>query len=510
MYMLSIHRISGIVACIAVLIIVLFASPVIDKVPAAALTGIMLAVVHHTFEWRSIPMVISAAVPRKVRKKFPKCMRQTKIRRGDAIVIVLVTIVVVVMNLVYAVLLGIVISCLIYTWYSGFDFHVHKEWVHRHHQKDRRFIKKFSDFHIHYEKRRGSRHGFHSRENSVETIDTMDPHYHGPPHYHGHDRFHRDHVEHSQISDHTHDVHPDHMHDNPGLDRLGSFGKDNKFTELHEIKDIHHLDSFLHKEPHTHCHSVHMQPLKEGVVNNNPDENAPKPLKHSMSAPINEMLQRDVEKIRDIHDTYNSKTNHENPAIRPMPTFDIDGIEHGTLRFNRLETFDCKLSDDGKLSDDTDDHHHTHFEKLSDCTNPEDINFGMKFNSDYILVYHFEGPLFFGNCRNLLKEFDPKNDPDQIEIHLRDACIYDFSAMNALNQVGEEYDKLGKAVHLRHINNKSHKLIAKAHHLVKYFSYDDVLKPMEPFNRNNITNKSQSSLSRINRYESGHEREISK
>merc|ERR1712228_210317 len=75
---------------------------------------------------------------------------------------------------------------------------------------------------------------------------------------------------------------------------------------------------------------------------------------------------------------------------------------------------------------------------------------------------------------------------DHIEIHLRDACIYDFSAMNALNTVGEEYDNLGKTVHLRHINNKSHKLIAKANHLVKYFSYDDVLSPGDPRNRNKM------------------------
>ena len=91
-------------ACLFVFVIVLFASSVIDMVPAAALTGIMLAVVFHTFEWQSIPMVVSSFLPRRVRRKLPKCMRQTKIRRGDAIVIVMVTAIVVIVNLVYAVL----------------------------------------------------------------------------------------------------------------------------------------------------------------------------------------------------------------------------------------------------------------------------------------------------------------------------------------------------------------------------------------------------------------------
>eukprot|EP00483_Globobulimina_turgida_P011348 UN11370 len=96
----------------------------------------------------------------------------------------------------------------------------------------------------------------------------------------------------------------------------------------------------------------------------------------------------------------------------------------------------------------------------------------MNLDDDYTLVYHFEGPLFFGNCRNLLDYFTPEMDPDVIEIHLRDSYIYDFSAMNALNAIGEEYKTLGKKVHLKHINMKSHRLITKAHSLVKYFTYE--------------------------------------
>ncbi len=86
-----------------------------------------------------------------------------------------------------------------------------------------------------------------------------------------------------------------------------------------------------------------------------------------------------------------------------------------------------------------------------------------------------EGPLFFGNAQRLGDFFTPKEDPDIIEIHLRDASIFDYSGIEALNTVGEKYHKLGKDVHLKHINKMSEKLIAKAHDLVN-FRYETVMR----------------------------------
>eukprot|EP01084_Bolivina_argentea_P011035 20618_1 len=89
-------------------------------------------------------------------------------------------------------------------------------------------------------------------------------------------------------------------------------------------------------------------------------------------------------------------------------------------------------------------------------------------------IYHLEGPLFFGNARSVVSEFTPKQDPHEVEIHLRDAQIYDYSAINALNTIAEKYKTKGKAVHLRHISDRSQKLITKAHHLVPHFTYDTI------------------------------------
>jgi len=89
-------------------------------------------------------------------------------------------------------------------------------------------------------------------------------------------------------------------------------------------------------------------------------------------------------------------------------------------------------------------------------------------------IYHLEGPLFFGNARSIVAEFTPKEDPHEIEIHLRDAQIYDYSAINALNAIAAKYKKLNKSVHLKHISDSSQKLITKAHDLISHFTYDTV------------------------------------
>ena len=48
----------------------------------------------------------------------------------------------------------------------------------------------------------------------------------------------------------------------------------------------------------------------------------------------------------------------------------------------------------------------------------------LKLMKIYILVYHLEGPILF---KTLSQHFTPNKDPNIIEIHLRDANIYDYS-----------------------------------------------------------------------------------
>lgn len=94
-------RLSGIVAAITILIIILFGAPIIGMVPMAALVGVMAMVAIGTFEWASFRIV----------NKMPK---------SDIITGVLVAIITIVLhNLALAVLIGVIISALVFAWESA-------------------------------------------------------------------------------------------------------------------------------------------------------------------------------------------------------------------------------------------------------------------------------------------------------------------------------------------------------------------------------------------------------
>ncbi len=94
-------RLSGIIAAVTILIIILFGAPVIGLLPMAALTGVMIMVAIGTFEWMSF----------KVINKMPK---------QDVFVGILVAVITVWLhNLALAVLVGVIISALIFAWESA-------------------------------------------------------------------------------------------------------------------------------------------------------------------------------------------------------------------------------------------------------------------------------------------------------------------------------------------------------------------------------------------------------
>ena len=91
-------RLSGIVAALALLGFVMFGSSLIERVPMAALTGLMIMVAVGTFEWASL-------------KTF------TKMPRSDVFVMVVVTLVTVLLhNLALAVIIGVIIAALVFAW----------------------------------------------------------------------------------------------------------------------------------------------------------------------------------------------------------------------------------------------------------------------------------------------------------------------------------------------------------------------------------------------------------
>ena len=91
-------RLSGIVAALTILVIILVGAPVIGKLPMAALTGVMIMVAIGTFEWASL----------RIFKRMPK---------SDIFVMIVVTLITVFLhNLALAVLIGVIISALVFAW----------------------------------------------------------------------------------------------------------------------------------------------------------------------------------------------------------------------------------------------------------------------------------------------------------------------------------------------------------------------------------------------------------
>ncbi len=91
-------RLSGIVAAVMLLVFIMFAADIIELLPMAALTGVMIMVAIGTFEWASL----------RTFRRMPK---------SDVLVMVLVTLVTILLhNLALAVLVGVIISALVFAW----------------------------------------------------------------------------------------------------------------------------------------------------------------------------------------------------------------------------------------------------------------------------------------------------------------------------------------------------------------------------------------------------------
>ena len=90
-------RIAGISAALFLLSYIVFASSYIELIPIAALTGVMFMVVIGTFAWQSLRTM-------------------SKVPRADVLVTIVVTVVTVWQDLAIAVVVGVIMSALVYAW----------------------------------------------------------------------------------------------------------------------------------------------------------------------------------------------------------------------------------------------------------------------------------------------------------------------------------------------------------------------------------------------------------
>jgi len=93
----GLRNLSGIAAALFLLSFILFASPLIEMIPVAALVGVMFMVVLGTFEWGSFNLL-------------------NKIPKEDSFVGILVAVVTVFTDLAIAVVVGVIAMALVFAW----------------------------------------------------------------------------------------------------------------------------------------------------------------------------------------------------------------------------------------------------------------------------------------------------------------------------------------------------------------------------------------------------------
>jgi SulP family sulfate permease len=101
-------RLAGISAALFLLLFILVGSSLIEQIPLAALVGVMFMVVIGTFAWQSLTIL-------------------TRIPRSDAFVILLVTGVTVYADLAVAVVVGVIVSALVYAWNAASRIHARRQ-----------------------------------------------------------------------------------------------------------------------------------------------------------------------------------------------------------------------------------------------------------------------------------------------------------------------------------------------------------------------------------------------
>lgn len=94
--------------------------------------------------------------------------------------------------------------------------------------------------------------------------------------------------------------------------------------------------------------------------------------------------------------------------------------------------------------------------------NAKKIRARKRVKEDGTKVYEIWGPLFFGSISAFNEKFDPKNDPESIEIDFVESRISDHSAIEAIYALVEKYQAQGKAIKLKHLSEDCKVLLYKS------------------------------------------------
>ncbi|MFM2007711.1 MAG: hypothetical protein RLZZ09_3366 [Pseudomonadota bacterium] len=88
-------------------------------------------------------------------------------------------------------------------------------------------------------------------------------------------------------------------------------------------------------------------------------------------------------------------------------------------------------------------------------------------------IYDLEGSLFFASIATFQQLFTPQDDPRDVIIEFRRARVMDHSALEAIDNLAERYQELGKRLHLRHLSPDCLDVLERAKGMVEVNVLED-------------------------------------
>lgn len=88
-------------------------------------------------------------------------------------------------------------------------------------------------------------------------------------------------------------------------------------------------------------------------------------------------------------------------------------------------------------------------------------------NGKRVKTYKVQGPLFFASAKNFIDMFDPKNDPECVQIDFMHSRVYDHTGIEAIDSLTKKYQEAGKKLVLQHLSPECQVLLHAAKDLVE-------------------------------------------
>lgn len=88
-------------------------------------------------------------------------------------------------------------------------------------------------------------------------------------------------------------------------------------------------------------------------------------------------------------------------------------------------------------------------------------------------IYELAGTVFFASTAHFQDLFMPREDPEDVIIDFRQARVMDHSALEAIDNLADKYQQLGKRLHLRHLSPDCHELLRRAKSMVEVNLLED-------------------------------------